>query len=165
VDPKRIGILGFSAGGHLTSTTGTFHEPGKPEADDPIERVSARPDFLVLCYPVITMSKPEAHMGSAHNLLGKDADPDMLKALSTETRVDETTPPTFLMHTTGDKGVPPLNSVFFYEALVRHGVPAEMHIFEQGPHGVGLAPDDPALSVWPSLCIEWLRKRGVLPVE
>jgi acetyl esterase/lipase len=165
VDPSKIGILGFSAGGHLTSTAGTMFAPGKPEADDPIERVTSRPDFLVLCYPVITMSKPEAHMGSARNLLGETPDPGMLEKLSTETRVTENTPPTFLMHTTGDKGVPSLNSVFFYEALVRHKVPAEMHIFAQGPHGVGLAPNDPALAVWPSLCITWLRKEGFLPVE
>lgn len=162
VDPKRLGILGFSAGGHLVSTVGTHFDMGKPEAADPIDRESARPDFMVLCYPVITFKPPYAHMGSRKNLLGDNPDPALVENLSNETQVTADTPPAFLFHTSGDSGVPPENSVMFYSALHKAGVPAEMHIFEKGEHGVGLAPDDPALSVWPKLCIEWIRGRGFL---
>src|SRR5439155_21753259 len=111
VDPNRIGIWGFSAGGHLASTAGTHFAEGKSEATDPIERVSSRPDFLVLCYPVITLAPPYAHNGSRNNLLGKEADPQLVDDLSNDKRVTAQTPPTFLFHTNEDKGVVPENSV------------------------------------------------------
>ena len=160
--PDRIGMMGFSAGGHLTATAGTRFDAGKPDAADPIDRVSSRPDFLILGYPVITFDPAVTHSGSVRNLLGENPDPKLLQELSNELHVTERTPPTFLFHTNADKGVVPENSVRFYLALRKAGVPAEMHIFENGPHGVGLALGDPALSLWPALLANWLRDRGLL---
>jgi acetyl esterase/lipase len=162
VDPGRLGMLGFSAGGHLTATAGTHFDGGNPAAADPVDRLGSRPDFLVLCYPVITLDQPFAHMGSRDNLLGKDADPGLSHGLSNETQVTAQTPPTFLWHTNEDTGVPPENSIVFYEALRRANVPAELHVFAKGPHGIGMAPGDPAASVWPKLCAAWLQAMGFL---
>ncbi len=158
----RVGIMGFSAGGHLASTAGTRFDDGKPEAADPIDRFSSRPDFLILAYPVISMSAPYSHQGSAANLLGENASPELRKQLSNEFNVTSQTPPTFLLSTTADTVVPPENTVAFYEALRKAGVPAEMHIFEKGPHGVGLDLEDPVLGIWPTLLTNWLRDRGLL---
>ena len=146
LDPKRVGIWGFSAGGHLASTAGTHFDDGKADAEDAIERASCRPDFMILVYPVITLSPPYAHMGSRTNLIGKDPDPKLVDELSNEKQVTDKTPPTFLIHTSADKAVPAENSVFFYLALRKAQVPAEMHVYEQGPHGFGLASRDPVLS-------------------
>jgi acetyl esterase/lipase len=162
INPERIGMLGFSAGGHLTATAGTHFDAGNPAAADPIDRVSSRPDFLVLGYPVITMDPSFTHAGSRRNLLGENPSPALQAELSNELKVTAQTPPTFLFHTTNDNGVPVMNSVAFYSALVKAGVPAEMHLFANGPHGVGLALNDPALSRWPELLSEWLRARGLL---
>lgn len=159
IDPKRIGIWGFSAGGHLASTAGTHFDAGKPDAEDPIERQSCRPDFLILAYPVITLKPPYAHMGSRNNLLGKDADPKLVDELSNDERVTAQTPPTFLFHTDADRGVLPENSILFYRALKKHKVPAELHIYEKGNHGVGLAPNDAVLSTWPDRLADWLKRR------
>ena len=158
----RIGMLGFSAGGHLTATAGTRFDAGRPDAPDPIDRVSSRPDFLVLGYPVISFDPAIAHSGSVLNLLGEKPDPTLIDDLSADRQVTAQTPPTFLFHTDGDTGVVPENSVRFYLALRRAKVPAEMHIFEKGPHGVGLAMNDAALAEWPTLLITWLRGRGLL---
>lgn len=163
VDEKRIGMIGFSAGGHLTATAGTQFEPGHPEAPDPIERVSSRPDFLILGYPVITMGDAYTHAGSRKNLLGDHPDEALVEALSAEKRVTADTPPTFLVHTTEDQAVPVQNSLLFYAALVKQGVPAELHVFEKGRHGLGLAQDDPAMSAWPGQCITWLRVERIIP--
>jgi len=160
--PDRIGMLGFSAGGHLTATAGTRFDAGKPDAADPVERVSSRPDFLVLAYPVISFDPAIGHTGSLRNLLGDKPDPKLMEELSADTRVTAETPPTFLFHTNADTGVVAENSVRFYLALRRAKVPAEMHIFENGPHGVGLALGDPALGAWPGLLANWLRGRGLL---
>jgi enterochelin esterase family protein len=162
VDPDRIGIWGFSAGGHLASTAGTHFDDGKPEAEDPIERVSCRPDFLILAYPVVTMTGPTTHGGSRNNLLGKEPDPRLVEYLSNDKQVTARTPPTFLFHTDADKGVVPENSVLFYLALRKAGVPAELHIYEKGPHGVGLAPKDPVLSSWADRLAAWMKGRGLL---
>jgi acetyl esterase/lipase len=162
VAPDRIGMMGFSAGGHLTATAGTHFDAGKAAAADAIDRVSSRPDFLILGYPVISFDPAIRHNGSLRNLLGENPDPALVEDLSNERRVTSQTPPTFLFHTTADAGVVPENSVRFYLALVHAKVPAEMHLFENGPHGVGLALDDPALSVWPTLLANWLRGRGLL---
>jgi len=162
VAPDRIGILGFSAGGHLASTAGTHFDAGKSPDPDPIERASSRPDFLVLGYPVISFTTPYTHQGSRKNLLGDNPDPKLVENLSNELQVTPRTPPTFLFHTNEDKGVPAENSVLFYLALRKAGVPAELHIFEKGPHGVGLALADPALSMWPPLLANWFRVRGLL---
>jgi acetyl esterase/lipase len=162
VDPQRIGIWGFSAGGHLASTAGTHFDAGRPDATDPSERVSCRPDFLILAYPVITLKPPYAHLGSRNNLLGKDPDPKLVESLSNDTQVTRQTPPTFLFHTDADRGVVPENSVLFYLALRAAKVPAELHIYEKGPHGVGLAPRDAALSTWPDRLAAWMKGRGLL---
>jgi acetyl esterase/lipase len=163
INPDRVGILGFSAGGHLASTAGTHFDAGKSDAEDPIERISCRPDFLILCYPVITLEAPHAHMGSRKNLLGKDSDdPKLVEHLSNDKHVTDKTPPTFLFHTDADKGVVPENSILFYLALKKAKVPAELHIYEKGPHGVGLAPKDAILGTWPDRLNGWLEGRGLL---
>jgi acetyl esterase/lipase len=162
IDPQKVGILGFSAGGHLTSTVLTQFDKGNPEAKDPIDRQSSRPDFGVLMYPVITLTGPYAHGGSRNNLLGKDADPQLIDSLCNEKRVTKETPPTFLIHTSEDTAVPPENSVLFYMALQKHKVPAEMHIYEKGRHGLGLGPADLPYSSWPDRCLAWLTNRGFL---
>lgn len=162
IAPDRIGMMGFSAGGHLTATAGTRFDGGRPEATDPVERASSRPDFLILGYPVITFDPAVTHGGSVKNLLGENPDPKLVHELSNDLHVTAETPPTFLFHTNADKGVPAENSVRFYLALRQAGVPAEMHIFENGPHGVGLALGDASLSAWPTLLANWLRGRGLL---
>lgn len=162
VDPQRIGILGFSAGGHLASTVGTHFDMGNPEATDPVDKVSCRPDLMILCYPVISLTSPFTHVGSRNNLLGMSADSKALEALSNERHVTRETPATFLFHTSADTAVPPENSLLFYMALHTRGVPAEMHIYEQGRHGVGLASKDPILSSWPRRCADWMESRGFL---
>jgi len=162
IDPKRIGIMGFSAGGHLASTAGTHFDQGDPDAKDPIQRVSCRPDFMILCYPVIAFDEPYTHRGSQHNLIGKDASAELVKSLSNEKQVTKDTPPTFLWTTNEDRGVPAENSVFFYLALRTAGVPAELHVFRAGRHGLGLAANTPATNAWPKLCEAWLRGQGLL---
>lgn len=163
VRPDRIGIMGFSAGGHLASTVITHFDLGNPQAEDPIERVSSRPDFAILCYPVIAFGEPFTHLGSQRNLLGDNPDPELLRSLSTEKQVRPDTPPTFLFHTDEDQGVPPENSVVFYLALRKAGVPAELHIFRVGRHGIGLGEGIPGTEAWPKLCEAWLRNMGFLP--
>lgn len=160
--PGRLGMMGFSAGGHLTATAGTRFDEGKPDAGDPVERAGSRPDFLILAYPVISFDPAITHAGSVRNLLGDKPDPQLVEMLSNELQVTAKTPPAFLFHTTADTGVPVENSVRFYAAMRRAGVPAELHVFENGPHGVGLALWDPALSAWPALLSNWLRGRGLL---
>jgi acetyl esterase/lipase len=155
--------MGFSAGGHLAATMGTHFDDGSAADPDPIQRAGSRPDFLVLGYPVISLTTPYTHQGSLHNLLGANPDPKLMQSLSNELQVTAQTPPTFLFHTTEDKTVPVENSVLFYLALRKAGVAAEMHIFERGPHGVGLALRDPALGMWPELLTNWFRARGLLP--
>ena len=162
IDPARIGVMGFSAGGHLASTASTNFDRGNGSATDPIERASSRPDFAILAYPVITLTEAWTHQGSKTNLLGDHADAALARSLSTETRVTKDTPPTFLFHTNADTAVPVENSVSYFLALRKAGVPAEMHIFKDGPHGVGLPLQDAALAEWPKVLANWLRASGFL---
>lgn len=170
VDPSRVGVLGFSAGGHLASTVGTHFDLGDPQAKDPIDRQSSRPDVMILGYPVVALATEYAHGGSRRNLLGENPPADLLDSLSNERRVTPETPPTFLVHTNEDEPVPAENSLLFVLALRKAGVPVEFHLFEAGRHGLGLGgglPDrgigpDAAFSVWPGLCETWLRRRGFL---
>lgn len=162
IDPNRVGILGFSAGGHLASTAATHFDDGKTEAADEVDLKSCRPDFAILVYPVISFVGEFTHQGSRNNLLGPDPDPELVKSLSNETQVTARTPPTFLVHTGEDKPVPPENSVYFYLALRKAGVPAELHIYEQGKHGLGLAAQQRGMASWPARCADWLRVRGIL---
>ena len=162
LDSKRIGVIGFSAGGHLASTAATHFDDGDPGAADPIDRVSSRPDVAILVYPVITMTDPFTHAGSRRNLLGDNPAPGLIELLSNEKQVTEKTPPCFLVHTADDPVVPMENSLLFAMACRKAHVPVELHVFEHGPHGIGLAAGDPILGVWPSLCAHWLDKRGFL---
>ncbi|WNQ10284.1 alpha/beta hydrolase [Paenibacillus aurantius] len=159
VDPDRVGILGFSAGGHLAASAGTHYDAGNREAEDPIERQGCRPDAMILCYPVVTMES-FTHQGSRENLLGPSPDPALVSSLSIETRVTEDTPPAFVWHTSDDAAVPVENSLQLAGALSRCRVPFELHSFESGRHGIGLAEDHPEAYAWTSLCARWLRRRG-----
>jgi acetyl esterase/lipase len=165
IAPDHIGMWGFSAGGHLTASEGTMFDAGNPAAMDPIEQQSSRPDFLVLAYPVITMEDPYVHKGSRTYLLGDSPTQELMDAMSPDQHVTAQTPPTFLFSTTDDKTVPVLNSVMFYTALVKAGVPAEMHIFQHGGHGSGLAPANPQLKPWTDMLIKWMRERGYAAPE
>lgn len=162
VKPHRIGVMGFSAGGHLASTAATHFLDANSQSTDPVERVSSRPDFAVLAYPVISMTESWGHGGSKRNLLGENPDPELAKSLSNDLMVTPQTPPTFLFHTTEDTGVPVENSLAFFAACRKHKIPVEMHIYQVGPHGVGLAPGDPALSTWKERLRDWLRNSGFL---
>jgi acetyl esterase/lipase len=161
VDPDKIGIIGFSAGGHLASTAVTHFDAGDPLSTDPVKRASSRPDFGILCYPVIAFDQPFTHRGSQKNLLGDDPAAELVASLSSEKQVTDQTPPCFLWHTAEDKGVPPENSVVFYQALLAHKVPGELHVYEKGKHGLGLAKDVPGTAGWPAACIAWLKNRGI----
>src|SRR5215203_241600 len=157
----RIGVMGFSAGGHLASTAATLFDAGHASSGAPIDAVSSRPDFAVLVYPVITMNQESTHKGSQRNLLGESPSAELLTKLSTDKQVTAQTPPTVLVHTNEDTGVPAENSVQFYLSLRKSGVPAELHIFQKGEHGLGLAPGDPALREWPELLFRWLDGLGM----
>jgi acetyl esterase/lipase len=162
VDPSRIGILGFSAGGHLASSAATLFASPPANPSEPVDALSARPDFAILCYPVISFRGAHIEGASRDNLLGPGAEAALRETLSTETRVSAATPPTFLWHTSDDRGVGPEHSVLFYEALRRAGVPAELHVFASGPHGLGLAAGSPAASAWPSLAATWMKAIGMM---
>jgi acetyl esterase/lipase len=162
LDPGHIGIMGFSAGGHLAATASTHFDAGNSSAADPIERAGSRPDFAILAYPVITLTEPWTHQGSKTMLLGENPDGALSRNLSVETQVTPTTPPTFLFHTNADTTVPVENSVSYFLALRKAGVPAELHVFKDGAHGAGLAMQDPELSEWPKVLANWLRSTGFL---
>jgi acetyl esterase/lipase len=164
IDPKRVGILGFSAGGHLAASATTIFDAGKPDATDPIDRQSCRPDASILCYAVISFGDFR-HNGTMVNLLGPDPDPKLRQEMSLETRVTSETPPTFLWSTGDDSAVPVENSLLFAMALRKNKVPFALHVFPKGPHGVGLADGDrgakaPGAQQWPAICAEWLKNLG-----
>ena len=155
----QVGIMGFSAGGHLTCTAATQYDAGNPDAEDPLERLSSRPDFFIPCYPVVSFTC-YPHYGSCMALLGGRDRHDLERRFSAELNVTPDTPPAFIWHTANDEVVPVENSLMLAAALSRNGVPYEMHIFPDGPHGVGLAEDYPALQGWTALCINFIKSSG-----
>lgn len=155
----RVAILGFSAGGHLAATAGTTFDAGDPDAQDPVDRMSSRPDLLALCYPVISFGT-FAHVGSMRNLLGDDPSADLRRQLSAETNVTRDTPPTFLWHTADDPSVTVEHSLAFAAALHRFGVPFSLHVYPAGAHGLGMAHDDPEVSSWTTHCADFLVRHG-----
>ncbi|SDC81808.1 alpha/beta hydrolase [Paenibacillus amylolyticus] len=159
INPAKIAVLGFSAGGHLTATLGTLYDEGQPDHEDPIERQSSRPDRVILCYPVITMES-YGHAGSRENLLGSDATAEQIKAFSAEQQVRADAPEAFIWHTSADQAVPVENSLRYALALGEHGIPYDLHVFEKGSHGLGLAEDNHAIRVWSDLCLTWLKNQG-----
>ena len=162
LDPKHIGIMGSSAGGHLASTLVTHFDAGQPNAADPIERQSSRPDIGILCYAVITMGE-KTHTGSRKNLLGDHPTPEQIQLLSNELQVTKATPPCFLFHTADDGAVPVENSLDFARALRQNGVPLDLHVFQSGRHGIGLGtPENDPLKMhpWTRACSSWLRTQG-----
>lgn len=161
VQSDQIGIIGFSAGGHLGSTVSNHFDEGDKNSDDTIKQQSCRPDFAILCYPVIAFGTEYAHRGSQVNLLGKDASEEQIEEFSNEKQVTSETPPTFLWHTTEDKGVKVANSIEYFSALNTAGVSCEMHIYEKGRHGLGLAKNSGAAN-WPHACENWMKERRLI---
>jgi len=155
VNPSKVGIIGFSAGGHLASTAGTRFDAGQPDAIDPVDRFSSRPDFMILVYPVITMME-WTHAGSRTNLLGETPSDELVRLYSNELQVTAEAPTTFIVHAGDDGTVPVQNSILFYNALLAHHVPAEMHVYPQGGHGFSLALNKGRLQDWVMLCDLWL---------
>lgn len=170
IDPKRVGIWGFSAGGHLASTAGTHFDAGLPEGDA-IDKTSCRPDFLILAYPVITMEAGVTHSGTRNNLIGPKADEKLIELYSNEKQVTKETPPTFIFHTSADTAVVPENAVRFYLACKKAGVPVELHIYEKGRHGIGLGRDpkwtggEKSVETWPDRLAEWMKARALLEAK
>ena len=164
IDPNRIGIMGSSAGGHLASTLITHFDSGDPEAEDPVERQSSRPDLGVLCYAVISMGDI-THQGSKRNLLGADPDPALVEFLSNERQVNDRTPPCFIWHTWQDKAVKVENALAFASALQRHDVPFDLHVYQDGRHGIGLQDKPPFANPhpWANDLIFWLRAQKFFP--
>lgn len=163
IDPNRVGICGFSAGGHLASTISTHYDMGDRNSPDPIERQSSRPDISILCYPVIDLESKYAHVGSRRNLLGDSPDPALVSTFSNQKAVTPQTPPTFLLSASNDKVVPVANSLQYARALEDAGVPFAMQIYEKGGHGFGIGkPDIPETMLWPEACARWLKGRGFL---
>jgi acetyl esterase/lipase len=158
IDPQKIGVMGFSAGGHLASTAGTHYD--KVQIKNP-ENISLRPDFMILIYPVISSDLQMAHRGSFKNLLGENASKEKLKEYSNELQVDDKTPPAFLVHASDDEAVKSENSIVFYQALLRHKIPAELHIYQAGGHGFGLI-NKTTEDRWFDICINWMRGSGWL---
>ncbi|BBI31967.1 alpha/beta hydrolase [Cohnella abietis] len=161
ISSDRVGILGFSAGGHLASMAATHFDLGIQDHEDSVERTSCRPDVLIACYPVISFGEYRNN-ASMNNLLGTDPEDRLLKHLSSELQVTSQTPPAFLWHTAGDQAVPVENSLLFAQALSKNKVPFDLHIYESGPHGMGLATDDAHVGAWTASCLEWLKKRDFI---
>jgi acetyl esterase/lipase len=155
INQNRIGVIGFSAGGHLASTLSTHFDEKVYEAKD---TTSARPDFSLLIYPVISFDSSFTHYGSRRNLIGDNPSEDLIRHFSNELMITGHTPPAFLVHSSDDKAVPVKNSLVYYQGLVKNNITAEMHIFQKGGHGYGLAINRGTQSAWPDLCLRWLNE-------
>ena len=163
INPGKIGVLGFSAGGHLAASLGTHFTPERRSNLDPMKDISCRPDFMILVYPVITMDSALTHAGSRESLLGPHPDKELVDLTSIEKQVTPESPPAFLVTTTDDQAVPVENSVLMYSALRKAGVPVEMHIFQHGDHGFDMGIGKGAVSAWPELCKTWLKNLKMIP--
>jgi len=163
VDPRRIGVFGSSAGGHLAVSAATLYAAPEGKTGAALDKVSGRPDFIVVTYPVVSMRPPMAHGGSRKNLLGDHPSEDLVNHLSVDKQVTRDTPPAFIVHTQEDQSVPVENSLLLYQALRAAAVPVEMHLYVHGPHGFGLKPGLGPTSDWPRRCEEWMRSQGWLP--
>jgi acetyl esterase/lipase len=161
IQPDRIGVIGFSAGGHLAASAATLFDAPEGRTGAALDNVSGRPDFAILVYPVIVLAGPYAHTGSRRALVGETPAPGLVESLSLDSRVTKDTPTTFLVHGGTDTAVPPENSVLFYLALRKAGVAAELHTYERGIHGFGLQPGHGPVSSWPQRCAEWLAAKGL----
>ncbi|MCW0484680.1 alpha/beta hydrolase [Gaoshiqia sediminis] len=157
IDPQKVGIAGSSAGGHLASTAGTHYDLGDLQSNDPLARLSSRPDFMLLLYPVISFDEKIGHMGSRINLIGETNDWKLASKYSNELHVNEQTPPTFFVLADDDRGVVPENSIRFYLAMKQFGVPAELHIFSHGGHGFGMKKINKPAEQWPGLFVQWMK--------
>ncbi len=162
IDPNKVGVLGFSAGGHLTTTVLTHFDDGHSDSQDAADKLSCRPDFGVVCYAVIGLGEEFTHQGSQKNLLGEAPSPELLRSLSNEKQVTARTPPCFVWHTAEDTAVPVENSLAFYAALAKAKVPAELHVFPVGKHGIGLGAAVPGANQWPELCHNWLKRISIV---
>ena len=165
INPEKIGVLGFSAGGHLASTISTHHDQGLSQSKIEMERkISSRPNFTILIYPVVSLqNSPNTHFGSRQNLLGKTPTNELVDYYSNELQVKSDTPPAILIHTNEDSAVPPENSILYYSALRKYNIPAAIHIWEKGQHGLGFANDgDYGFKSWPKVTKEWMIERGII---
>jgi acetyl esterase/lipase len=158
INPRKIGVIGFSAGGHLASTISTHFDEKVYDVND---TVSARPDFSILMYPVITMDASFTHMGSRRNLIGENPSEEAIERFSNELQINEKTPPAFLVHSADDKAVLLKNSMTYYQGLVKYNIPSELHIFQKGGHGYGLAVNKGTQAAWPELCLSWMKASGL----
>lgn len=161
LDPGRVGILGFSAGGHLASSAATHFDDGKADAEDAVEKAGCRPDLAILIYPVITMTDPHTHKGSRNNLLGGSPAAELVDLMSSEKQVTPKTPPCFIVFGSNDRVVPVENGLMMAEALAKAKVPFDLHVYEDGPHGFGLRGKGP-IGGWPEACATWFERRGFL---
>ncbi len=161
IDPLKVGVLGFSAGGHLTTTVLTHFDRGQANAEDAIDRESCRPSFGVVCYAVVAFGEAYVHQGSQKNLLGDNPAPELVQLLSNAKQVTAETPPCFVWHTQADQAVPVENGLDFYSALVKAKVPSELHVFPEGKHGIGLGAAVAGARQWPQLCQDWLKRLDI----
>lgn len=159
INPEKVGVIGFSAGGHLASTLSTHYAEKVYEVND---NTGARPDFSLLIYPVVTFDTTFTHRGSRNNLIGLKPDEKLVRHFSNEQQVTRDTPPAFLVHSSDDKVVPVMNSIGYYKELQKNSIPSELHIFQKGGHGYGLSPKGGTESSWPELCIRWLKAMGLI---